>query len=66
MVQLRIDLDPSTYEALVERAGDERRPIPWQAEHMLKRTLGRRDRRTDRRTDLALAGPHRPEPDRAA
>ena len=55
MAQIKIDLDQTTYEALVKVAVGERRPIPWQAEHMLSRALSRRIARQpldgqDRRT----------------
>jgi hypothetical protein len=36
---IKIDLDPDTYHRLLERAVEERRPIPWQAEVLLIRAL---------------------------
>ena len=42
MAHIKVELDQATYEALVERAVDERRPIPWQAEVMLRDLLSRR------------------------
>jgi hypothetical protein len=39
MAQLRIDVDPETYERLAAASVAERRPIPWQAEVILKRAL---------------------------
>ncbi len=39
MAQLRIDIDPETYDRLAALAVAERRPIPWQAEMILKRAL---------------------------
>ena len=40
MARIKLDLDPDTYQRLVERAVDERRPIVWQAEVELQRALG--------------------------
>ena len=40
MVQLKVTLDQPTYEALVNLALDERRPVPWQAEVVIRRALG--------------------------
>ncbi len=40
MARLRLDLDPKTYEALMATAVAERRPVGWQAEVILRRTLG--------------------------
>jgi hypothetical protein len=39
MAQLRLDVDPETYERLAAASVAERRPIPWQAEVILKRAL---------------------------
>jgi hypothetical protein len=39
MAQLRIDVDPETYERLAAVSVAERRPIPWQAEVILRRAL---------------------------
>jgi hypothetical protein len=40
MANLRLDVDFETYERLVESAVNERRPITWQAEVVLRRALG--------------------------
>jgi hypothetical protein len=40
MATLKLDLDPETLECLVERAVQERRPIIWQAEVLLRQALG--------------------------
>lgn len=37
---IRVELDQETYVRLVEEAVDQRRPIPWQAEVILRRALG--------------------------
>jgi hypothetical protein len=39
-VRLRLDIDDETYARLAVRAGDERRPVEWQAEVELRRALG--------------------------
>jgi hypothetical protein len=39
MAQLRIDVDPETYERLAAASVAERRPIRWQAEVILRRAL---------------------------
>lgn len=40
MAQIKLDLDTETFSRLVASALDERRPIPWQAEVILRRALG--------------------------
>jgi hypothetical protein len=40
MARIRLDLDSETYQRLVEVALAERRPVPWQAEIMLRVALG--------------------------
>ncbi len=40
MAQLRITLDSETHQRLLESALAERRPVPWQAEVVLRRALG--------------------------
>jgi hypothetical protein len=40
MACLSIELDPETYQRLVEAAVSERRPIIWQAEVTLRRAVG--------------------------
>lgn len=47
MPRVRLDLDQSTFDALVEAATAELRPIAWQAEVMLRRVLGIRPRSPD-------------------
>ncbi len=37
---LRLELDPETYDRLIEQAVTERRPIVWQAEIALRRAVG--------------------------
>ena len=39
MARLRLELDPDTYGKLVERAVEERRPVVWQAEVILRDAL---------------------------
>lgn len=39
-MRIRLELDNETTERLIERAADERRPVSWQAEVMLRRALG--------------------------
>ena len=64
MARLRLDLDEATYGRLLDLALAEKRPVHWQAERIIERTLARRQRRPDR--DPATIGPDRPEPDQAA
>ena len=40
MPRLRLDLDKETFEALAEQASAERRPVPLQAEVILRQALG--------------------------
>ena len=40
MPHIRIDLDQETYSALMHKADEERRPLQWQAEVLLRRALG--------------------------
>lgn len=40
MPQLRIVLDAETYQRLLEAALSERRPVPFQAEVVLRRAFG--------------------------
>ena len=40
MPRVRLELDQKTYDALVGAAVRERRPIPWQAEVIIRRALG--------------------------
>jgi hypothetical protein len=40
MAQLKLDLDQETFERLVEVALQERRPVVWQAEVLLRQALG--------------------------
>ena len=42
MPRVRLELDQPTFDALVEAAVRERRPIPWHAEIILRRALGTR------------------------
>jgi hypothetical protein len=39
-MRLRLDLDPDVSSRLTDVAAAERRPIPWQAEVILRRALG--------------------------
>ncbi len=39
-MRLRLELDEDTTMRLVERAAAERRPVPWQAEVLLRQALG--------------------------
>ncbi|HEY7033100.1 MAG TPA: hypothetical protein VH482_17305, partial [Thermomicrobiales bacterium] len=39
-MRLRLDLDHETYDALTRAAVTELRPLPWQAELILRRHLG--------------------------
>ena len=40
MPRLRLDLDFETFEALANKASAERRPVPLQAEVVLRQALG--------------------------
>lgn len=40
MTRIRLELDQETYDRLLKAAVGERRPVVWQAEMMLRRTLG--------------------------
>jgi hypothetical protein len=40
MAQLRLDLDGETYQRLLETALSERRPVPLQAEVVIRQALG--------------------------
>lgn len=40
MAKIKLDLDTETLERLIERAVQERRPIVWQAEVLLRQALG--------------------------
>jgi Putative transposase len=40
MAKIKLDLDTGTFERLVERAVQERRPIVWQAAVLLRQALG--------------------------
>lgn len=40
MARLRLDVDQETWEALVQVSLDKRRPVPWQAEVLLRQSLG--------------------------
>ena len=40
MPTINIDLDTDSFHRLAELAVEERRPIPWQAEVVLRRALG--------------------------
>jgi hypothetical protein len=40
MPRLRLDLDRETFEALADQAFAERRPVPLQAEVILRQALG--------------------------
>ena len=42
MARLRLELDQRTFDALAAAAAAELRPIPWQAESILRRVLGTR------------------------
>jgi hypothetical protein len=39
-VRIRLDLDEETTEQLIKSAASERRPVPWEAEVLLRRALG--------------------------
>jgi hypothetical protein len=40
MPRIRIDLDEETYSALMQRAHEERRPLQWEAEVLIRQALG--------------------------
>lgn len=40
MAQVQLNLDAETYRRLLAAALAERRPVPWQAEVVLRRALG--------------------------
>ena len=40
MPTLRVELDRETYDCLLRQAEAERRPVPWQAEVAIRRSLG--------------------------
>jgi hypothetical protein len=40
MPQIRLELDQSTFDALVNLAATERRSVPWQAEVLIRGALG--------------------------
>ncbi len=40
MAQIKVDLDRETTVRLAQCAAEERRPMPWQAEVMIRRALG--------------------------
>jgi hypothetical protein len=40
MPRLRLDLDRETFDALADKAFSERRPVPLQAEVILRQALG--------------------------
>lgn len=42
-MRIKIDLDAQATEKLIEAAVAERRPVPWQAEVLLRRALGLQD-----------------------
>jgi hypothetical protein len=42
MQRIRLDLDQQTFERLARAAAEERRPIPWQAEVIIRRAVGKR------------------------
>jgi hypothetical protein len=39
MPRIRIDLDEETYSALMHKADEERRPLQWQAEVLIRKAL---------------------------
>jgi hypothetical protein len=39
-MKLRLDLDGETFDRLMEVAAQERRPLDWQAEVLLRQALG--------------------------
>lgn len=57
MARITLELDPDTYQKLVERAVDQRRPIVWQAEIELRRALEPRPRRERGERPSAIAEP---------
>ena len=50
MPRVRLELDQQTFDALVEEAVRERRPIPWHAEIILRRALGTQPDESSSRT----------------
>ncbi len=44
MPRVRLELDQRTFEALIEAAVRERRPIPWHAEVLIQQSLGTRSK----------------------
>ena len=40
MPRVRLELDQRTFDALMEAAVGERRPVPWHAEVLIRRALG--------------------------
>jgi len=40
VAHIQLEIDADTYESLVKAALAERRPVPWQAEIVLRRALG--------------------------
>jgi hypothetical protein len=40
VARIRLDLDPETFSALMDRALRERRPVDWQAEVIIRQALG--------------------------
>jgi hypothetical protein len=56
---IRIDLDAKTFARLAEIAIEESRPIPWQAEVLLRRMLGTMSTATTGPYEgLAATAPH--------
>ena len=39
-MRIRLDLDEETTEQLVRLAASERRPVPWEAEVLLRKAVG--------------------------
>ncbi len=56
MPRVRLELDQPTFDALVEAAVRERRPIPWHAEVIIRRVLGTQPDEADSSTTT----PNRP------
>jgi hypothetical protein len=44
-MRVRVDLTPLTYDKLVAKAIEERRPVDWQAEVLIESGLGMRHQR---------------------
>jgi hypothetical protein len=40
MPRIRVDLDQETYAALMLKADEERRPLQWEAEVLIRQALG--------------------------